>query len=423
MKNQLQKKNIQPALVEACLILDKLQHAGFTAYIVGGAVRDTLVKRNISDVDIATSATPEQVMEVFERCIPTGLQHGTVTVLESGQSYEVTTYRAEEKYEDHRRPQSINFVQDIYEDLERRDFTMNAMALDRDFVLHDPFGGFSDLLNGQLRCVGRSDDRFDEDALRMLRAVRFSTTYELTPVLSLWRAISKQALLLSFIAMERVSYEVSRMLLHPSFYRGVQLLQRTGLLLHTKEPLLIARSWQTENITRIVTLDLSSLTHINARWAALFLESNLSIEQTANDLRALKFSNEQRSTIVGCIAIQESVISIRAEDEHILQSEWVDLLLTHPVSLLELWLYQLAPIFAQSRYEKLSTIHQSLHIHSIKELCIRGNDLMKWSGQPSGAWVKEQLAFIMKQVAIGDLENERSKILNDFNKRFGVNNQ
>ncbi|URN94093.1 MAG: CCA tRNA nucleotidyltransferase [Candidatus Pristimantibacillus lignocellulolyticus] len=422
MKNQLQKRNIQPALVEACLILDKLQHAGFTAYIVGGAVRDTMVERIISDVDIATSATPDQVMTVFERCIPTGLQHGTVTVLQSGQSYEVTTYRAEDQYEDHRRPQSVNFVKDIYEDLQRRDFTMNAMALDRDFVLHDPFGGFSDLKNGQLRCVGRSDERFEEDALRMLRAVRFSTTYELTPVLSLWRAISKQASLLSFIAMERVSYEVSRMLQYPSFLRGVRLLQRTGLLLHTKEQLLLARSWQKVNITQFITLDTKTLTHINARWSALFLIANLSAEQTASDLRALKFSNEQRATIVASLSIQESVMRINMEDEHLLQNEWIDLLLTHPLSNLELWLYQLAPIFAPNLYEKLTTIHQLLYIHSIKELCIKGNDLMKWSGQPSGAWVKEQLAYIMKQVALGQLENDRGTIQIDFNKRYGVNN-
>ncbi|MCR8660261.1 CCA tRNA nucleotidyltransferase [Paenibacillus endoradicis] len=422
MKNQLQKKNIQPALVEACLILDKLQHAGFTAYIVGGAVRDTLVERNISDVDIATSARPEQVMSVFKRCIPTGLQHGTVTVLESGQSYEVTTYRAEDQYEDHRRPQSVNFVQHIYEDLQRRDFTMNAMALDRDFVLHDPFHGYSDLMNGHLRCVGRSDERFEEDALRMLRAVRFSTTYELTPVLSLWRAISKQASLLSFIAMERVSYEVTRMLQHSSFIRGVHLLKRTGLLLHTKEPLFLARSWQKINITQIVSLDTKLLTHIHTRWAAIFLVSNLSIEQTASDLRALKFSNEQRATIVGCLSIHESIMRVREEDEHVLQNYWLELLLSNPLSYLELWLYQLAPIFAQSVYKKLSTIHQSLHIHSIKELRIKGNDLMKWSGQPSGTWVKEQLAYIMKHVAIGELENDKVKIRIDFIKRFGVNN-
>lgn len=417
MNNQLQKSSIQPALVEACLILDQLQHAGFTAYIVGGAVRDTLLQRNISDVDIATSAAPEQVMNIFSRCIPTGLQHGTVTVLQSGQSYEVTTYRAEDRYEDHRRPQTVSFVEDIYADLQRRDFTMNAMALDRDFVLHDPFRGYSDLNNGQLRCVGKSDERFQEDALRMLRAVRFCTTYELTPVISLWRAIAKHSSLLSYIAMERVQYELTRMLQHPSFIRGIGLLQRSSLLLHAKESLVIARIWQALDFQRFANMNTKLLTHINARWAALFIATDMTSEHTANDLRALKFSNDQRSVIVGCVSIHESIIQIHSDNEQILQSAWLELLLISRLDHLEMWLYQLAPIFAQAIYEKLVAFHHSLRIHSVKELCIRGNDLMKWSGQPSGAWVKAQLGEMMKQVALGELVNERDIIQQYFNNR------
>ena len=410
MNNQLQSSNIQPALVEACLILDQLQHAGFTAYIVGGAVRDTLVKRNISDVDIATSATPEQVMAIFPRCIPTGLQHGTVTVLHYGHSYEVTTYRAEDHYKDHRRPEKVSFVEDIYADLERRDFTMNAMALDRNFVLHDPFQGYSDLINGQLRCVGKSDERFQEDALRMLRAVRFCTTYELTPLLSLWRAIAKHRPLLAYIAMERVNYELTRMLSHRSFVSGIQLMQRNSLLLHTKEHLIVAGVWNDLEIGCFVKLNADILTHIDARWAAIFIASNLTSAQTANDLRALKFSNDQRATIVGCVSINEAVRQMHFEEEPLMEHTWVELLLIHHLDQLELWLYQLAPIFAPILYEKLVVIHHSLRIYSVKELCIRGNDLMKWTGQPAGAWVKEQLAHIMKQVATGQLENEREQI-------------
>lgn len=418
MNTQLHESKIQPALREACLILDKLRNAGYTAYIVGGAVRDTLVEREVSDIDIATSATPQQVMEVFPRCIPTGLQHGTVTVLHSGQSYEVTTYRKETNYEDHRHPTEISFVNDIYEDLLRRDFTMNAMALDANYCLYDVFEGYDDLLSGRLRCVGRSNDRFEEDALRMLRAVRFSATYKLVPTLSLWRAIQQQASLLSYIAMERVSYEITRMLQHDEWIRGMLLLRRSQLLLHTKESLKLAPVWQ-ELVIRCADIDLLHIHSVNARWAALFIVADLTPEEAASDLRALKLSNEQRSAIVNCISIHEVVSHADNNSAYNLQKIWLNLLLEYKLSDVELWLVELAPVFSASVHSILLDIHHSLKITSIKQLGIRGNDLLKWSGQPSGPWVKNMLAHIMKAVAIGQVRNDKQSIKSFFENTFG----
>lgn len=155
---------------EAHDVMNRLMGNGYKAYMVGGCVRDSLLGRPVSDVDIATSALPEQVLSLFPRVVPTGLQHGTVTVVMPTCTYEVTTFRKESGYEGHRRPEEVEFIDDLEEDLMRRDFTINAMAIDVEGELHDPFGGAADLEQRLIRCVGDAEQRFREDALRMLAA-------------------------------------------------------------------------------------------------------------------------------------------------------------------------------------------------------------------------------------------------------------
>ena len=162
-------------LPEAAAVLKNLETAGYEAYLVGGCVRDLLRGETPADWDIATSALPEQTMALFRGdALPTGLQHGTVTVRRGGMSFEVTTYRLDGTYADCRHPDSVTFTPSLFEDLQRRDFTVNAMAMSRAGVLQDPFGGQEDLHSGVLRCVGAPRQRFSEDALRILRALRFS---------------------------------------------------------------------------------------------------------------------------------------------------------------------------------------------------------------------------------------------------------
>ena len=155
-------------------VLDTLQRAGFEAWYVGGCVRDTLLGRPIHDWDVTTSALPEQVLALFPRTVPTGLQHGTVTVLSDSGPVEVTTYRADGDYHDGRHPDGVRFVRSLREDTARRDFTVNAMAMDQRGNIRDFYGGRADLAAGILRCVGAPERRFREDALRMLRACRFA---------------------------------------------------------------------------------------------------------------------------------------------------------------------------------------------------------------------------------------------------------
>lgn len=161
-------------------VMQKLRAAGYEARLVGGCVRDMLRGCEPNDWDICTSARPEQMMAVFaaDRVIPTGLKHGTLTVLLDGQSFEVTSYRAESGYSDFRHPDRVDFVSDIREDLARRDFTVNAMAWDEREALIDPFGGADDLRRGVIRCVGEPAERFGEDALRILRALRFAARFD-----------------------------------------------------------------------------------------------------------------------------------------------------------------------------------------------------------------------------------------------------
>ena len=151
-------------------ILQTLERAGFEARYVGGCVRDTLLGRPVHDWDIASQALPEDVLRLFPRCVPTGLQHGTVTVLLDGTSAEVTTYRLDGAYHDSRHPDGVRFVRSLADDLARRDFTINAMAMDLSGTVTDLFGGREDLARGVIRCVGDAETRFREDALRMLRA-------------------------------------------------------------------------------------------------------------------------------------------------------------------------------------------------------------------------------------------------------------
>ena len=195
-------------------LLQQLNSAGFAAYAVGGCVRDSLLGQEPKDWDICTSALPEQIMEVFSElhCIPTGLAYGTVTVRYEGESYEVTTFRKELGYSDSRHPDGVRFLNSLKEDLARRDFTINAMAADRNGQVTDLFGGSADLEHGLIRCVGEARERFAEDALRMLRALRFAARFGFSMEEKTAGAIHEQKERLLHVAPERLRKELSGLL-------------------------------------------------------------------------------------------------------------------------------------------------------------------------------------------------------------------
>lgn len=208
----------------AAVALERLNAAGFEACVVGGCVRDTLIGRIPGDWDICTSALPEQTRAVFEsefRVIDTGIKHGTVTVISDGQPLEITTYRTEGGYTDHRRPDSVTFVTDIRDDLSRRDFTVNAMAYSPQSGLIDLFGGRDALDRRLIRCVGDPEKRFGEDALRILRALRFAAVLEFEIDEDTARAAHKMSSLLENIAVERIYIELKKLLSAPAAARIV----------------------------------------------------------------------------------------------------------------------------------------------------------------------------------------------------------
>jgi len=200
---------------EVSWILHKLNQAGFEAYVVGGCVRDSLLGREPHDWDITTNAEPLQVKQIFKRTLDTGLQHGTVTVMNRGTGYEVTTYRIDGDYSDHRRPESVSFTKKLEEDLRRRDFTINAMAYHPDEGLKDFFDGEKDLREGIIRAVGDPDERFDEDALRIMRAVRFAAQLGFTIEEKTREAIKAHAGELSMVSVERIEAELTKLICSP----------------------------------------------------------------------------------------------------------------------------------------------------------------------------------------------------------------
>ena len=202
----------------AAELLDTLHRAGYAAYVVGGCVRDSLLGLTPHDWDLCTSALPQQVMELFDaqRCIPTGLQHGTVTVKQSGALYEITTFRTEGTYTDGRHPDEVHFVPDVREDLARRDLTINAMAYNEKEGLVDPFGGQADLQSGIVRAVGVPRQRFTEDALRILRLYRFAARFGFAIDPPTAQAAQELCAHLDCVSVERIEEELAKLLSAPA---------------------------------------------------------------------------------------------------------------------------------------------------------------------------------------------------------------
>ncbi len=214
-------------------ILDIIHGAGFEAYVVGGCVRDAILGREPGDWDITTNAAPTEVKSLFRRTIDTGIEHGTVTVMLGKEGYEVTTYRIDGKYDDGRHPNSVTFTRSLVEDMKRRDFTINAMAYNDEEGLIDKFGGEEDLANHVIRCVGEPKERFSEDALRIMRAVRFSAQLDFDIEEKTREAIKELAPTLEKISAERIQVELVKLITsdHPGRLRDAYELGITKVIL------------------------------------------------------------------------------------------------------------------------------------------------------------------------------------------------
>lgn len=441
--------NNSSLLREAKLILRSLLEAGYEAYLVGGFVRDHLLHRPVHDIDIATSALPADVMRLFPRAIPTGIQHGTVTVISGEFSYEVTTFRREGTYQDHRRPDEVEFVDSLKEDLSRRDFTINAMALDIDGQVIDPFGGQDDLAQGILRAVGVPDERFQEDALRMLRCIRFAANYQLSIDDGAWQAIITHRELLRHIAMERVRIELVKTIEGADPERGVKLLAASGLLAYTKEslawrpfvPLPTEADTSTLDVAdqlpasmnkQISNLALRTLSETE-RWASLFLSWNHTVEEADKILRTLTFSNEMRSKIIKILSLYAWIANTYAQQPTKTdQSSFHRICTDGAIRYGRQSATSLLAILATSSYDEQSWQHklqregtswlEQIAIWQPTQLSINGHDLMGLA-KTRGPWIGELLHELTVDTALGQVENDKQKLLqraDDYVKKWGL---
>lgn len=384
----------QPFL-EALPVIETLEKAGFEAYFVGGAVRDAIINRPIGDVDIATSAKPEQVMALFDKTILVGIEHGTVVVMYNGIPYEVTTFRTEGTYEDFRRPSSVTFVSSLKEDLQRRDFTVNAMAMDKKGVIIDPFNGQEALQHQMIETVGDAKARFHEDALRMMRAVRFMSQLGFTVEPKTKEAIVEHGHLLQHVSIERTSVEFEKLMLGGNPEDAFSMLIDTGLYKYFP-----GFSLNDEKRRELSACQWGKTTDVIQSWSMILIV--LGVQEAHAFLRVWKLPNKRIKDVQAVIdAYGER--KLRPWDKRTVYVYGLDT--TLHVNRVNLMLH--------SRLDEESlirSIHKELPIHSLKDLAVNGKDVMAICGRKGGPWLSELLQKIEMKVVQKELPNEREAI-------------
>lgn len=428
-------------------VIRTLNHGGFQAWCVGGCVRDTLLGRIPEDWDVATSAIPAEILRLFgDHAVPTGLKHGTVTVRTAAQPVEVTTFRSDGAYADHRHPDQVTFSNSLDEDLERRDFTVNAMAMGLDGVICDPTGGTEDLAAGILRCVGNPDVRFDEDALRILRCLRFAAVLEFSIEPQTEQALRRNRMLLRDIAAERIREEFVKLLCGTS--AAEVLLDYPDVLevfLPEIRPTVgfeqcnrhhcydvwehTARSVAAvppDPILRVTMLlhDLGKpqcFTKDSSGNGHFFGHPAVSRRLGETILRRLHFSNRERETILLLVANHDRVIA--GTEKSVRRA----LFRCGECNLRRLFAVKRADNLAQAaayhgRQEKINLAESTLDrllkedaCFSLKQLAVNGRDMMDVGLQ--GREVGETLRDLLKTVVNGGLPNNRKVLLTVARKR------
>lgn len=434
----------------AAFIIDPLQENGFEAYVVGGCVRDRLLGRVPKDWDICTSASPQQVIEVFgdKRVIETGLQHGTVTIVMPDGLYEVTTFRVDGAYSDNRHPDEVKFVKSLEKDLARRDFTINAMAYNDRRGLVDPFGGEKDLADGVIRCVGDAAARFHEDGLRLMRALRFASKYGFRIEDGTAEAMHKCSHLLKNIAVERINTELCRLLCGKSVLQVLldypdviteiipEMKPCVGFRQNNKyheynvyDHIAHAVSNYTgeDNVVN-VTLLLHDIGKPNCytedeRGGHFYGHGVVSRDIAEGVLTKLRFDNQTKADVLELVLFHDSVI----EPTQKTVRRWLNKI--GPEQFYRLLEVRMADILAHSKDTQASRIErcnalrtivgdilEQQQCYTVKDLAVNGYDVMQ-SGVPEGKEVGAALNEILDKVIGGELENERSALLEYLSKR------
>ena len=387
----------------AAELLYTLHRAGYAAYVVGGCVRDSLLGLTPHDWDLCTSALPQQGMELFgeEKCVPTGLQHGTVTVKQGGGLYEITTFRTEGAYTDGRHPDEVHFVPDVREDLARRDFTINAMAYNAKEGLIDPFGGQADLQSGILRAVGVPHQRFTEDALRILRLYRFAARFGFAIDPPTAQAAQELCAHLDCVSVERIEEELAKLLAAPA----------PAAYLDKKILLVILPELSSEALAAakpVVDACPAGAENLSIRLAALLL--SLGEDGTRRTLRRLRCSNA---------CIEETAVLVREAVPGV------------PVSL-NIYTCKLLGQYGLKTVQRLAALGTALQPEHaadfaalselaeqldadgvccrVSQLAVNGRDLMA-AGVPAGPGIRKVLEALLDGVIREEYPNERQALL------------
>ena len=387
-----------PAEFQAALpILETIEAAGFEAYFVGGSVRDTLLGKPIHDVDIATSAYPEEVKALFDRTVDTGIQHGTVMILDHGTGYETTTFRTESTYTDFRRPDEVTFVRSLAEDLKRRDFTVNAFALTKEGEVIDMFDGLTDLHNQVLRAVGAAEERFHEDALRMMRAVRFAAQLGFEIEAQTLTAITENAPLLANIAIERINVEFTKLLQGKAAKYGV--LEMVATKLHQFMPGLQDAAGDLTAYAQLLEQDQSQTD--TAAWTLLAFELGLDAKATGQFLKLWKHAND-------LIKQAKASIELLAKIQLNTVTAW-DLYATHEAIDNALAVAQLSELDAD--VPAMQVAYHNLTIKNKAELAFNGGNLTQELQLKPGPLFGKILATLEREVVAGTLPNTHDALL------------
>lgn len=388
----------------AAALLTRLHAAGYAAYAVGGCVRDSLLGQTPHDWDLCTSATPEQVLELFGEvhCIPTGLQHGTVTVKHGGELYEITTFRTEGAYSDGRHPDHVAFVPDVKEDLARRDFTINAMAYNAEEGLIDPFGGQNDLAAGIVRAVGEPQRRFEEDALRILRLYRFAARFRFAIDPATGQAARALCRHLDCVSEERIAEELSRLLAAPA----------PGAYLEAEVLAVIFPELDAAELPesrRILDALEPGMEHVPVRLAALLCPLGEAGARAA--LRRLKCSNALTGTVATLVreaaaGMPGAALTLTARR---FLSRYDLATITDLTALCSARHPEQAEAFAALQQEAARLVETNACCR-INQLAVNGRDLMDAGIRP-GPGLRRVLDALLEQVLTGQLPNEKAALL------------
>lgn len=423
-------------------IIQELEKCGHEAYMVGGCVRDSVLGRKPHDYDICTSATPDEILKAFpdEEIIPTGLQHGTVAILINKEPFEVTTYRIDGDYSDNRRPDNVTFTKNLVEDLRRRDFTINAMAYNPKTGLIDPFNGMEDIKYKKIRCVGSAEDRFNEDALRILRAIRFEAQLGFAGLPETMFEIERQYDRLKNISIERINSEFCKIVASEQFCVELVLYPNVFSLFIPELKDLIGfqqnnpyHAYDVFNHT-VHAIEKCESDDLVVRLAVFFHDfgkphsyqdgedgirhfkghGKVSAEITDSIMKRLRFDNETRNNVVELVYYHDATFEVG--NKYV--KRWLNKIGEKQFRrLLEIRKADIKgqePDYEESRIEKVNNIENILEeilseksCFSLKDLAVNGNDVkevMKLKeGKDIGYWLNE----ILKRVIDGELENNK----------------